>query len=212
MELDAAEEELVGLQYARHHNLCKDYTAELLPLADIGLPDGTIDLDNQDLGGPSLASIINALRVLTKERLTVSRDTALLLKAVHSLQEAPTETNVATNRRAWRRSLERELPVLSSDHELDLLKFGDTKLPDFRNLRLPSELIEDENDEGFQWPLKYLNYPAQCDNQVRAEKLTVSRQVLVHLQHAIRDDYMPEDHETARQLELDNKPVCMKFD
>jgi hypothetical protein len=194
------------LEYARQQGICIDYTTEQLRVRDLNVPSD--DDFYRDLWDPSDASVINAISGLTKERLAVNRDAALFLRYAHSLQEAPVTDPLATDRREWMVNLKQELPVLKSDYELDLLNFGNAVMPDFKNLQIPSEIINEQNDEGFEWPTKYFAYPAQYDAQVKAEKLAVSRDVLVHLQDAIRDTYIPGDAERIISEDMRYKPVC----
>ncbi|KAF1936475.1 hypothetical protein EJ02DRAFT_413939 [Clathrospora elynae] len=190
------EEEPSVLEYARSHGACVDYTTERLRISDVNLPSN--DTFDRDIWDPSDASITNAISGLTKERLEVNMDAALLLKAIHSFQEAPAKDYLAAEKRKWMLSLKQELPVIRSDYQLDLLNFGSAAMPDFKNLRIPNEITNEENDEGFEWPSKYSAYPAQCDEQAKAEKLAVSRDVLVHLQTSIRDTYTPDDSESIK--------------
>jgi hypothetical protein len=203
-EPDSPEENV--LEYARQQGICIDYTTEQLRVGDLNAPSD--DDFYRDLWDPSDASVTNAISGLTKERLVVNRDAALFLRDAHSLQETPATDPLATDRRKWMVSLKQELPVLKSDYELDLLNFGNAAMPDFENLQIPSEIINEQNDEGFEWPTKYFAYPAQYDAQVKAEKLAVSRDVLVHLQNAIRDTYIPGDAERIISEDMRYKPVC----
>jgi hypothetical protein len=191
--------------YARLQGITTDYTTEQLRVFDLNTPSD--DELHRDLWDPSDTSITNAINALTKERLTVNRDAALFLKAAHSLQEAPTTDPLASDRRKWMLSLKQELPVLKSDYELDLLNFGNASPPNFKNLQIPSEILNEQNDEGFEWPTKYFTYPAQCDAQAKAEKIAVSREVLVHLQDAIRDAYIPEDSERLKAESMSYRQV-----
>ncbi|KAI4934370.1 hypothetical protein J4E85_002226 [Alternaria conjuncta] len=179
------------LEWARAQGVCVNYETELLHIRHLQSP-----LDDEfdpHLHEPSDATIDTVVSGLVKEKLTVNKDTALLLKAAHALQDELASDLTVTDSRTWRRDLRQELPVLRSDHEFDLLNFGGTVVPDFKNLQIPSEITVEENDEGFGWPTRYLDYPAQCDAQVKVEKLAISREVLVYLQDTIRDAYVPED-------------------
>jgi len=139
---------------------------------------------------------------ITKERLTVNRDAVLLLKTIYTYQEEPSSSRFQTDDRNCTLNLKHELPVLQSDHDVDLLNFGSVVPPDLRNLKIPSELVNEQNDESFEWPAIYLTYLVQCDAQVKTEKLAVSRITLLHLQEAIRDAYVPEGSEV---LEAEDK-------
>ncbi|CAG5163354.1 uncharacterized protein ALTATR162_LOCUS6417 [Alternaria atra] len=193
------------LEWARAQRACVDYETELLYTGNFLVPSND-DFDRY-LHDPSNATIISAVSALIKERLAVDKNAALLLKAVHSLREVPTTDPSATSSQMWIRGLKQELPVLQSDHQLDLLSFGNLAVPDFKTLQIPSEVTVEQNDEGFGWPTKYFSYPAQCDAQVKAEKLAVTREVLAYLQEAIRDAYIPEDGEKIEAEGMIRKQV-----
>ncbi|KAI4952280.1 hypothetical protein J4E91_003742 [Alternaria rosae] len=173
------------LEWARAQGVCVNYETELPHIRDTQLPSD--DEFGRHLHEPSDATITTAVSELIKEKLTVNKDTALLLKAAHSLQDELAKDSTVNVSRMWRRDLRQELPMLQSDHELDFLNFGHTAVPDFKNLQIPSEITVDQNDEGFEWPTTYIVYPAQCDAQAKAEKFAISREVLVFLQDTIRD-------------------------
>jgi hypothetical protein len=201
--MDSDDEELSALDYARHYELCKPYHEEALYYGT--LPVVTSDTIDQDLGDLSNESITNSVKALIKERFLVSRDAALLLNSIQKLQEAPVIENLTEDRHRWMLDLKQELPVLRTDAELDLLSFGDTSMPDLRQVNIPFVVIREGSDEGFEWPAKYLTYPAQCDAQIKAEKLVVSRDVLMHLQDAIRDSFTSQD-----LVEIDNESLRRK--
>jgi hypothetical protein len=205
MELELNDEKLSALDYARFHRLCRSYDSETLQTHDIlAQSNDTFDFD---LNNPSDEIIANTASALIKERLVVSKDAVLLLKTVHDLQQATLDEVLTTDRRQWMLSLKQELPVLRTDNELDLLNFGSVVMPSFSNLKIPFELVDQESDEGFEWPVKYLKYPAQCAGQLKVEKLVVSREVLIRLQDAVSDPYSLMDHEKITEDSLNYKPV-----
>ncbi|KAI4623013.1 uncharacterized protein J4E87_006106 [Alternaria ethzedia] len=196
------------LEWARAQGVCVNYETELLHIRHLQSPSD--DEFDRHLHEPSDATIDTVVSGLVKEKLTVNKNTALLLKAAHALQDELASDLTVTNSRTWRRDLRQELPVLRSDHELDLLNFGGTVVPDFKNLQIPSEITVEENDEGFGWPTRYLDYPAQCDAQVKVEKLAISREVLVYLQDTIRDAYVPEDGQRLEAESLIRKQALQE--
>ncbi|KAI4646835.1 hypothetical protein J4E93_005059 [Alternaria ventricosa] len=198
------------LEWARAQGVCVNYQTELLQIRHLQSPSD--DEFDRHLHEPSDATIDTAVSGLVKEKLTVNKDTALLLKAAHALQDELASDPTVTNGWTRRRNLHQELPVLRSDHELDLLDFGDTAVPDFKNLQIPSEITVEENDEGFGWPARYLTYSAKCDAQVKAEKLAISREVLVYLQDTVRDAHLPEDGQKLEAECLIRKQVCHTAD
>jgi hypothetical protein len=205
MELELNDEKLSALDYARFHRLCRPYDSETLQTHDIlAESNDTFDFD---LNNPSDEFITTTASVLIKERLVASKDAVLLLKSVHDLQQATLDEVQITDRRQWMLSLKQELPILRTDNELDLLNFGSVVMPSFSNLKIPFELVDQESDEGFEWPVKYLKYPAQCVGQLKVEKLVVSREVLIRLQDAVSDPYSLIDHEKITEDFLNYKPV-----
>src|SRR5206468_1087980 len=104
----------------------------------------------------------------------------------------------AMEKRVWIVSLKQEVPLLKTDSELDLLSFGSAALPNLKNLKIPFETTDEERDEGLEWPSEYHAYPAQCDEKANTEKITISKEVLVYLQDAVRDTYLPEDSEMIK--------------
>ncbi|KAJ4368260.1 hypothetical protein N0V83_006616 [Neocucurbitaria cava] len=204
MDVDVDDDELSVIEYARSHGICVDYTTESLQIESIPEPS---DADyNQQFEDPSNAFVTNVISGLVRDRLTINKDAALLLKAIHSWQDPLTTASIRADGRHRFLGLKQELPILRSDYELDLLTFGKGIVPNLRNLRIPSEVTDEEQDEGFEWPAKYFAYPAQCEAMIRAEKMTVSREALVYLQDAIRDSYVAQDAEKINDESLVHKP------
>lgn len=200
MELDLAERDPPVLDYARFYGLCEDYASEQPCLQSIrGPSDDDLEAGLKD---PLNDSLTNPSAELTKERLAVSKDAALLLKDVFSMGEPSTETSLA--RENWKRGskLKQEVPILRSDDELDLLYFGSTDVPDFSDLRVSLENVDEEGDEGMQWPSKYYDYPNLCEERAKTEKLVVSKDDLIYLQNAVRDSWTPEDSDKIEQESL----------
>ena len=204
------EEEPSVIEYAREQGICVDYTTDLPRLVDLQLSrKHTIDRDLRDPFGDDLTNAATAAIELTKQRLTITKDVALLLKSVLTLREPLTDDLLATEGLQRIRDLKQELPVLQTDAELDLLNFGTRVEPDFKDLRtrLPSEDLNEENDEGFGWPAKYFAYPAQIDAKLKSEKLGVTRDDLTFLQSAVKDDFLPDDEEKIKKEALESRRV-----
>lgn len=202
--------ELSVLEYARGQGICVDYTRELPQLIDVCLSlKDTIDQDLRDPFDDDLTNAVTAANELIKERLRVSRDVASLLKSVLTMREPLADDPMVTDGRQWILDMKQELPVLQTDAELDMLNFGTRIEPDYGDLRtrLPSEHLDEENDEGLTWPTKYFAYPAQCDARIRNEKLAVTRDALILLQNAVRDDFTPEDDERMMKEEREFRRV-----
>lgn len=198
LELDAIEHEPTVLEYARFHGLCSDFTQELSECySSVSISDETFDLDLHDPN--DTPALTNPTDELTKERLAVSKEAAMLLKSVHSLAAAPHDILLIANERRRIIVFKQEIPILRTDNELDLLGFGSVVEPNFTDLKIPLEPINDENDEGLEWPSRYSSFPTQCTERAKSEKLGVSRETLLYLQDAIRDTHSPEDSEIIKQ-------------
>lgn len=187
------EETFDALKYARSYGLCSDYTSEEFDVGDISVPSNQAFF--QDLQHPSKESISILLAKLLKEKLMVNKDAALLLRDVLTIPVAPVFDSSAIRKPLRTKDLIQEPPILFTDEELDLLEFGNADMPDFKDLRMPTELTDDENDEGFKWPSKYLEYPAKFEKQVKSERLVMPKEALIYLQDAIRDDFTAKDAE-----------------
>ncbi|KAF2032653.1 hypothetical protein EK21DRAFT_60385 [Setomelanomma holmii] len=205
MEPDQGNQELGTLEFARHYGLCTPYDQEALLIGNV-LPPCS-DTFDQDLLAPSNACITNKVNTLIKERLAVNKETAVLLKAVLDSRELPPIEPPSTARWKWVLSLKQEVPVLPTDSDLDQLTFGSIVVPDFQNMKIPCEVVDEANDEGFMWPAKYLTYLAQCDAMIKAEKLAVSKDVLLHLQDAVQNSFDPKGLEMLKEESIHYKPV-----
>jgi len=211
INLDSEEQEdPTVLEYARFHGLCTDYLLEQPCIDDIPIPSS--DCFEADLRDPVDFSVTNDVASdLTKERLTVNKEVALLLRAIQPL-EMP-DGNTLQPSDGWRRAkrLKVEVPVLRSDEELDLLNFGCTDIPSFSKIRIPYELVDVEKDEGVEWPKKYYDYPAQCDKKARVEKLAISRDDLVFLGDMVKDHWTPDVSEHIKEESLEYMRVCVSM-
>jgi hypothetical protein len=207
-------EEPSVLEYAREQGICVDYTTELPRLLDVCLSlremldQDPCDFFEDECTNPMTAAQTTAAQELTKERLALNKEAAFLLKTVLALRGPPRDDPLIVDVRQTR-ALKQELPVLQTDAELDLLHFGTRVEPDFRDLRtrLPSEDLDDENDQGFGWPAKYSTYPAQCDAKVKSERLAMTRDALAFLQNAVKDDYSAQDEEKIMVEEMERRVV-----
>ncbi|KAL5118106.1 hypothetical protein ACEQ8H_003941 [Pleosporales sp. CAS-2024a] len=204
-DVDVDDDDMSALDYARHYGLCTPYDGDPIDY-DSSLPALSMDTLDQDLWDPLHTSAMNAVQALTKERLLVSRDAALLLRAVHDLQHKPSTDELSIPRLSRIQDLRQELPILHTDDELDSLQFGTTTVPNLAELNIPDEVIDPGRDEGFSWPTKYQSLPEQCDNQFKAEKLAVSREALLYLHDAITNPYSLEEYERSQAQCLQYTP------
>jgi hypothetical protein len=163
------------LAYARSHGLCSPYDREPfepVPRSAVGL---TFDLDGEPCSpGISDAELATAAAALGREKIGVNLEAAALLRGIS--EQARGERAPCAAPDAWERAkgLKVELPVLRTDAELDLVRFGKRVEPVLGRLRIPSEKVDVQNDEGFEWPERYAEYTVLWDERAKREKLKVS--------------------------------------
>ncbi|KAF2734976.1 hypothetical protein EJ04DRAFT_601906 [Polyplosphaeria fusca] len=207
MELQFGEEEPSVVEYLRFHGLTSDYLQEPFPLRDCNPP--TNSMFEADLN--ELADCLYSCQVLpsTKERLTVCKEAAFLLKSVDDFQQEL--GSVWSTVKGWKRRQEigMELPILQTDHELDVLHFGTLTQPDFRDLKVPLESLDTEKGEGLEWPTAYHVFSMTLDQQAKSEKIAVGVDSLHFLQNAIKNTSPPPEWESTILHSLEYRKVYL---
>lgn len=194
------------LEYARFYGLCKDYRLyDLL----IDRPKAPSDQDLQsDLDDPvDSAQAYLTSDFTTKERISISKDSAIFLKSICTIPDLITEEMFRSGSRRLMVRLKQEVPILRSDNEYDLRNFGNITVPDLRTLRIPLDIAGDRRCEGLEWPTKLLALPVEYDKQSKTEKMETSREALLFLQNALKDSFTIEDYEAIKANALGYKRV-----
>ena len=97
-----------------------------------------------------------------------------------------------------------ELPLLSTDHELDMHDFARTIIPDLTNEHLPLESLDDEADEGLSWPSTCATLPDVHFAKCKAEKLEISPEWLNYMRDILS---LQNEHLQFEASELSWKKV-----
>ncbi len=180
------EEEPTILEYARFHHLARDHCA-IHPLNFSGMPrlSQNFLLDLADPEGAPEVSLPPT--TVENERLLFGRDEAMLLRSlITPPEESALDKSMALDhKRNQRRKL--ELPLLKTDHELDVRSFGQRITPDFRSLNLPFERVDEENDEGLSWPKSTHRLPKELFSNEENGKLQYSRESFLFLSSIVKD-------------------------
>ena len=207
-------EEPSVLEYAREQGICVDYTTDLPRLLDLRTALEYIDdRDSHVQFDDDLTNAATAAEELTKQKLGLNREGALFLKTtlvLHGpLDHDPLDV---VGSQQWIRDMKQELPVLQTDAELDMLSFGTKVEPDFKDIqqRLPSEILDEEKDEGLGWPTKYLSYPVRYDATIRNERLAVTREAMTFLQDTLIDEFTPKESAIIIAEALESREVGMR--
>ncbi|KAL8930988.1 MAG: hypothetical protein Q9208_000089 [Pyrenodesmia sp. 3 TL-2023] len=172
------EQEPSILEYARYYGLSRSHLdidpLELLPpTEDISLPfdDGTL-----------WEHFSAHARSPPHERLQAVKEASAFLAVTDPKQyEGCAFEDFDPLPRHRIHDNKQELPLLRTDHEVDMLNFAHRIVPNLADEFFPSEKVNDEEDEGFGWPSKYLALPEQVFQRAQNEKLVVGKDVLAYI-------------------------------
>ncbi|KAF2239876.1 hypothetical protein EV356DRAFT_571965 [Viridothelium virens] len=183
------------VEYARFYGLCQDFTK--LNALEIIRPPLLSDNDNFDEVFDPIhgASVRRLEEAGLQERLNISQEAAAQLRWMSSLKaEDPPIHDLQQFEPIRLVRLQVEVPLLRTDHDLDMRTFRALQLDDQQSRHdfLFEELVE-EADQGLTWPSTCNELPAQYDVQLKAEKISVRRDVLLYMQSTIKDDIAAQD-------------------
>lgn len=191
-ESSEEEPEITPLQYARDNGLSRNYLQT--PYSNTNLKV-LVDYQQGLTDDSHLSQFDLSTTVNTDERLTVSKEAAILIASVS--REEPSEwvddlvLGIVTRKYKIPRL---ELPLLRSDHETDCKKFAqregfEIKLQD---VKLPLEVVDYENG-GLGFLPSLWNKGVEVLEGLKMERLEVSKDTLVYLQTTLRGDWTEED-------------------
>ncbi|KAI4262946.1 MAG: hypothetical protein L6R42_001892 [Xanthoria sp. 1 TBL-2021] len=182
------------LDYARYYGISKNHL-EVDPLQQ-GLvpppdePQAPLPLDTETPWlrlSPSIAAP-------PPERLTAVKEASALLAVTHPKQYDHLVLDAIDLFPAHRiRHSKVELPLLRSDHEMDMRHFVHPIEPDLAEEFIPFEKVDDEQDEGLEWPSYCYAWPELYFRKAQNEKLEVGRDVFAYMNAAL--EARPENGE-----------------
>ena len=173
------------LDYARFYGLTYDHRQLSPPLQGLTPPENWESLLDDP---PELFHIRLTDFKVPKERLTLDKGAAALLSSItESAKRPPTpsDEDLGFDRQGVGRRLKQELPLLRSDHEIDVLRFKSPIVPDVGNEFLPFETIDSEEDEGLEWPSTFRALPDKFFDEVKSEKIGASKDDFLYLQEMV---------------------------
>ena len=195
------------VDYARFYGLACDHR-QLSPLRGLILPENLGSfLDDP----PELVHIDLSNVKVPEERLAIDAGAASLLSSIaESAKHSPSHSDqdLGINRHRVR-GMKHELPLLRSDHELDVFRFAAPIIPDLKNEFLPFETVDVEEDEAIEWPSSYHALPDETTKRLESEKLEVSKDDLLFLQHTLESQFESVKHEA---FEVDDLPYKRVYD
>lgn len=179
------EMELSMLDYARFYGLAHDHCGTC-PLATLDLTEDSFIEQLEDL--PDDFSLDEFNKVLSTEALSFGKDAISVLSVIKlplSEETLSFDGNMGIDIHRTR-NLKHELPLVRTDHELDMIDFRKRIVPNLENEYLPTETVDEEADEGFTWPSKYHTLPDEFARISESETLAVSSEALLYLRDALR--------------------------
>jgi hypothetical protein len=193
---DEIDDETPPLQYARSNGLARDHLADQLVFSELSnlqtsVPHGLTD-------GGEICQFNFGEELKVEERVTISREGAQLLSSV-AQQETAEGIDVIllpmVGARGIIKKARLELPLLRSDHEADCQNFA--RRDDFeiklRDIKLPLEIVSDDKNEGLVWPGNFSSLGAERLEELKQEKINVSKDHLLYLQNALKHSWTEED-------------------
>jgi hypothetical protein len=189
------------LEYARANGLAIDHRT-WNPLLEVQQSaSSTVLEEDSELPAPT-----PLYEYLEHEKLHVDKETLRLLEEATRIPQ----NELKCPDPYWRHDLKLELPLLMTDHELDMIDFlkRTTIAPNLEHDALPEESVDDEADEGIAWPSWCQNLPDTIMSKINSEKLSISKENLAYLQHAIRP---PREGDIVKPIDLcsiEYKKVC----
>lgn len=193
------------IDYARFYGLAYDHR-QLSPLHGLTLPE----IPESFLDDPPELVHIDLSNVkVPEERLVIDAGAASLLSSIaESAKYSPSHSDQDLGIDRHRvRDMKQELPLLRSDHELDVLRFAAPIVPDLKNEFLPFETVDIEEDEAVEWPSSYYALPDEATKKSESEKMEVSKDDLLFLQHTLKSQFQSMEHEAFEVDELPYKRV-----
>ena len=198
------------IDYARFHGLACDHR-QLSPLRELTVPENIGSFLNDP---PELVHIDLSNVKIPEERLAIDAGAASLLSSItESAKHSPSHSDqdLGINRHRVR-GMKHELPLLRSDHELDVLRFAAPIVPDLKNEFLPFETVDIEEDEALEWPSSYHALPGEATKKSESEKIEVSEDDLLFLQHTLKSQFESTEHEAFEVDDLPYKKVYRPSD
>lgn len=202
------EPEISPLQYARENGLCRDHLQTPYHASNL---NAFAEYQNGLLGDSHLLQFKLCAEVNTDERLTASKDAALLIASV-SREETfewvdDTICQMITSSKYIVPRL--ELPLLKSDQETDCKTFArregfEIKLQD---VKLPLEMVDGESNGGIGFSPSLCNKGTEILEKLKKERLEVSKDTLLYLQSILRSDWTDENEKKVWESTYTYKKV-----
>ena len=103
-----------------------------------------------------------------------------------------------------------EIPLLRTDHEMDMLDWGKGKVSDVVNEYFPLETLDDDLDMGMGWPLGVGEVLEECVARSGRERIEMSKEEFLYFQDVLnlrkeqgaRGQYLNVDYKRDKRVWL----------
>jgi hypothetical protein len=159
-----------------------------------------------------------------EDRITLEKEGAKAIREADTgpLEHAEYQKSLGRLCRERKRTpkLKCELPLLKTLHEVDYKVFKQAiekgREVDLDQLKtLPLEPLDDEKDEGLEFPSKYHDVPAVLLKQGEKEKIGISKDAMLVLACALKNEWSEEDNKKLIMSQITYKRVwfhkCLPF-
>ncbi|KAL8693412.1 MAG: hypothetical protein Q9218_001761 [Villophora microphyllina] len=176
------------VDYARYHGISQNHL-EINPL-DLQHPPDDISAEQDD--ELEWQQLRTAASSPPPERFVAVKEASVLLAATNAKQYEGCQFEGYDVTPVYRmRNLKLELPLLRSDHEVDMLEFVHKIEPNLAEEFIPAETLDDELDEGLGWPSYCHELPDKVFQKAQNEKLEVAKDVLGYMKNKALDPVTP---------------------
>jgi len=207
---DGDDEDLTPLDYARLHGLCRNHLSEPLAFEHIRALQATC---LEELNDDSMPEFDFGPEPRLDERLSLSKDAAHLLQAVakQDTQETIDKLIFPMLDSSDVKNAKVELPLLRSDHETDCKNFArrDSFEIKLRDVRFPLEVVDEEKNEAVGFPSSYWQLGDGIIEELKKERLEVTRDTMTYLQKALTNTWSRQDNEELWQAETKYKRASL---
>ena len=188
------DEEEPIVEYARLHGLSVDPLRDPLPLCHTESLLYTYEkAASEDY---HLEQITYRPIPQTDKGLNVDKDAEILLTGANGVfldQNTIGKITAAASVRPRRQRLKLEIPLLRTDPDADLEVFRQRQNPCINDENFIYEPLDNEKDEGLQWPSGFANLPNAMLKECSMEKISVTRDTMVQIQAALKDNWSREN-------------------
>lgn len=207
---DEIDDEIPPLEYARSNHLARDHLADPRVFSELAKLQTAVQDDLTDDSELHQFDFGSELKV--EDRVAISKEGAKLLSSIAQEETAEAIDALVLPMLQTRSIVTRaklEIPLLKTDHEADCKLFAirsdfEIKLCD---IKLPLEMVNEENNEGLVWPSRFSSLGAEFLDKLKNEKISVSKDDLLHLQNALKHPWTEEDDKNLWNNEQKYKRV-----